>query len=84
VGDVEVKTRLALALNRYLAPIRDRMAFFAERAGLIEAILDHGIRRVRTIAQETIREVRGAMRLDESVKQIRKALDDTATDVTDH
>jgi hypothetical protein len=55
VGDVEVKTRLAVALNRYLAPIRDRMAHYEERAGLAEAILDGDIRRVRTIAQETMR-----------------------------
>jgi tryptophanyl-tRNA synthetase len=75
VGDVEVKTRLALALNRYLAPIRERMAAYERRAGLIEAILDHGIRRLGTIAQKTIRDVHDAMRLDETVKQIRHALD---------
>ena len=84
VGDVEVKTRLALALNRSLTPIRERMATYQGRAGLIEAILDHGIRRVGTIAQETMREVFDAMGLDETVKQIRHALDHPqGADMTD-
>jgi tryptophanyl-tRNA synthetase len=79
VGDVEVKTRLALALNRYLAPIRERMALYERRVGLTEAILDNGIRRVVTIAQETIRDVHNAMGLDETVKGIRRARDHPAT-----
>jgi tryptophanyl-tRNA synthetase len=74
VGDVEVKTRLAVALNRYLAPIRERMAQHEARAGLVEAILDDGIRRVERIAQGTMRDVRDAMKLGETVKQIREVL----------
>jgi tryptophanyl-tRNA synthetase len=74
VGDVEVKTRLAAALNRYLAPIRERMAHYEARAGRVEAILDDGIRRVERIAQKTMRDVHDAMKLGETVKRIREVL----------
>jgi tryptophanyl-tRNA synthetase len=74
VGDVEVKTRLAVALNRYLAPIRERMAHYGARAGLVEAILDDGIGRVEGIAQKTMRDVHDAMKLGETVKRIREVL----------
>jgi tryptophanyl-tRNA synthetase len=83
VGDVEVKARLAAALNRYVAPIRERRVYYEQRAGLVEAILDDGIRRVRTMAEKTIRDVRAAMRLDETVKRIREVLDHRGSDVTD-
>jgi tryptophanyl-tRNA synthetase len=69
-----VKTRLAVALNRYLAPIRERMAHYEARAGLVEAILDDGIRRVERIAQKTMRDVHDAMKLGETVKRIREVL----------
>jgi tryptophanyl-tRNA synthetase len=82
VGDVEVKARLAAVLNQYLTPIRERMAYYEGRAGLVEAILDHGIRRVRAIGQTTMREVRSAMGLDETVQRIRKVMDDPANNVT--
>ena len=83
VGDVEVKTRLAKVLNGYLSPIRERMALYERRVGLTEAILDHGIRRVVTIAQKTIRDVHDAMGMDETVKRIRQVLDHPAPDVPD-
>jgi tryptophanyl-tRNA synthetase len=82
VGDVEVKARLAAVLDRYLTPIRERMAYYEGRAGMVEAILDHGIRRVRTIGQTTMRDVRNSMGLDETVQRIRKVVDDSANDVT--
>ena len=83
VGDVEVKARLAVALNRYLAPLRERMAHYGGRAGLVEAILDDGIRRVERIAQKTMRDVHDAMKLGETVKRIREVLGHPASDVTD-
>ena len=54
VGDVEVKTRLAVALNRYLAPIRERLAINEARPGLVETILGDGTQRMRAIAAETM------------------------------
>jgi tryptophanyl-tRNA synthetase len=63
VGDVEVKTKLARAINDYLAPMRERRAHFASQTGLVEDILVEGTRRVRTVAQETMRQVYEAMGL---------------------
>ena len=59
------------------------MAVYEERAGLVEAILDRGIRRLKTIARETLRDVHDAMGLDETVKSIRQLLDHPATDAPD-
>jgi tryptophanyl-tRNA synthetase len=61
VGDVEVKGKLAQAINRFLDPIRERRAHYAARPGLIEEILTSGIRRMRLESDETMRLVREAM-----------------------
>src|SRR5262245_58308296 len=39
VGDAEVKQRLTAALERFLAPIRERMARYEGESGLVEEIL---------------------------------------------
>ncbi len=63
VGDVEVKRKLAKALNEFLDPIRDRRAAFASRDGLVDEILDAGNRVVGGVARETMGRVREAMGL---------------------
>jgi tryptophanyl-tRNA synthetase len=60
VGDVEVKTRLAAALNRFLEPIRDRRAHYLAHPLLLQDVLTQGIRRMQTEARETMRRVREA------------------------
>jgi tryptophanyl-tRNA synthetase len=63
VGDVEVKKKLALALNHFLEPIRERRAFYAARPLLVDEILAAGAARVRPISQETLDQAREAMGL---------------------
>jgi tryptophanyl-tRNA synthetase len=74
VGDVEVKTLLAVALNRYFTPIRERMAVAEARPGLIESILGEGIERMRAIARETIIDVHHAMGLGATLQAMRTAV----------
>lgn len=63
VGDVEVKRKLARALNGFLEPIRERRAEFAARKGLVEEILHAGNEKTRAVAVETMQHVHEAMGL---------------------
>ena len=63
VGDVEVKTKLANALNAYLDPIRERRAAALAEPHRIREILFEGSKRARQIAGETLERVRDAVRL---------------------
>ena len=67
VGDVEVKEKLARAVNSFLDPIRERRARYAAQPELIEEILADGIRRMRQESDETIRLVREAMGMMEGL-----------------
>jgi tryptophanyl-tRNA synthetase len=63
VGDVEVKTKLANAMNAYLAPIRDRRAAVMARPQRLREIIVEGSRRARKVAGETMERVRDAVRI---------------------
>lgn len=64
VGDVEVKQKLAAALNAFLDPIRERRAYFEARMGLVRDALAEGTARARTVARTTMTLVRDALDLD--------------------
>jgi tryptophanyl-tRNA synthetase len=64
VGDVEVKQRLVAALERFLAPVRERRDELLQRPRIVEDVLDAGRTRVRAEAQRTLHEMRHAMKLD--------------------
>src|SRR5262249_51971969 len=63
VGDVEVKTKLASALNAHLEPIRARRAAILAKPDRLKEILFEGSRRARAIAGETMTRVRDAMKI---------------------
>ncbi|HEX5070235.1 MAG TPA: tryptophan--tRNA ligase [Vicinamibacterales bacterium] len=63
VGDVEVKTKLAAAINQVLDPIRTRRAAALARPGYLKEVLVEGSRRARSVAQETMARVRDAVKL---------------------
>src|SRR5438876_8604200 len=68
VGDVEVKEKLAAALNTFLDPIRERRARFAAKMGLVRDALADGTDRARKSARATMeseREGRGPGHLGE-------------------
>ena len=63
VGDVEVKTKLARALNVYLDPIRARRAAVLAKPGFVKEILHEGSRKARVVAEQTMDRVRDAVKL---------------------
>ena len=64
VGDVEVKTKLAKALNTHLDPMRVRRADLLAKPSALKDILIDGSRKARGIAEETMDRVRKAVKLD--------------------
>jgi len=63
VGDVEVKTKLARAMNTALAPMRERRREVMARPDRVREILIEGSRKARGIAHETMERVRDAVKL---------------------
>jgi len=63
VGDVEVKTKLARAINAVLEPMRERRRAVLAKPGYVRDIAIEGSRNARTIAQATMERVRDAVRL---------------------
>jgi len=63
VGDVEVKTKLATAVNAVLEPIRERRAAALSRPGHLREVLVDGSRKAQAIAHDTLERVRGAVKL---------------------
>ena len=63
IGCVDCKQLLADAINRDLAPFRERRAEIAQRTGYVDEVLADGARRAHAIAKETIKGVREKMGL---------------------
>jgi tryptophanyl-tRNA synthetase len=63
VGDVEVKQKLARAINHFLDPIRERRAEFEQDPDRVESYLRQGTARMRVEARQTMELVRQAMGL---------------------
>lgn len=58
VGDVEVKEKLFLVLNKFLNPIREKRKYYEENPKLSHEILEEGTERARKVVAETLRIVR--------------------------
>lgn len=82
VGDVEVKDKLAAAINAMLAPMRVRRAAFAEQPGMVEQVIIDGTATVRAVVQETVAGMRRAMGLahvaDALARRARRHAETTA------
>lgn len=64
LGDVKVKRRLIEVLNAFLDPIRLRRKEWEADLGQVMHILYEGTNKTHIVAQETMQEVRKAIRLD--------------------
>jgi len=63
VGDVEVKTKLAVAINNVLDPIRERRAAALAKPGYIRDVLMAGSKKAQGVAHQTMERVREAVKL---------------------
>jgi tryptophanyl-tRNA synthetase len=61
VGDVEVKTKLAIAINKTLEPMRQRRAEYESKIDIIDDIIEQGSRKAAAEAQITLDLVLSAM-----------------------
>lgn len=61
VGDVEVKKKLAAAINRFLEPIRQRRAELEAQPSIVTEVLAAGSERARAEAEETLRMMKDTM-----------------------
>jgi len=72
VGDVEVKEKLTIALNRFLDPIREKRKFYEAEKGLIEEIIYDGTLKVEEQGRETVKEAMSAMGLSGAWNKISR------------
>lgn len=72
VGDVEVKEKLASALNAFLDPMRERRARFAAESGLVDQLIVAGTERTRREVRQTVYDARRAMGLTGVYTRIRR------------
>jgi tryptophanyl-tRNA synthetase len=63
VGDVEVKTKLAAAINNVLDPIRERRSHALAKPGYIRDVLMEGSKKAQGVAHQTMERVREAVKL---------------------
>ncbi len=73
VGDVEVKEKLIIALEKFLEPTRERRAHYAAQTGYIDELIYEGTLRVREEAKSTIIAIKKAMGLTGSWNRISRA-----------
>ena len=75
VGDGEVKDHLFEVLNQFLTPIREKRKEIIEDTGLVEEIILEGTETMRSIAVETMRDVRKAMGFSGNWNKMRRTVE---------
>ena len=76
VGDVEVKQKLAKAINAFLDPLRERRETFSGQSGLVDEVIWDGTQAMRTEARATLQEVRKAMGIASVWNRIARKAED--------
>ncbi|MBN1241947.1 MAG: tryptophan--tRNA ligase [Spirochaetales bacterium] len=76
VGDVEVKQKLAKAINAFLDPIRERRARYESQSGLADEVVYEGTMRMREEARATLATVRKAMGMSAVWNRISRKAED--------
>lgn len=73
VGDVEVKEKLARAINNFLSPMRERRAYYENQSGFVDELIHEGTLRVRAEAKDTLLAAKKAMGLTGVWNRISRA-----------
>ncbi|MCL0030545.1 tryptophan--tRNA ligase [Dehalococcoidia bacterium] len=68
IGDVEIKVALASSINKFLHPIREKRKELESNMSVVEDSLLSGIERTRSIASDTIEQVKEAMKISRYTK----------------
>ena len=76
VGDVEVKQKLAKAINNFLDPIRERRAKYESINGLVDEVIYEGTLRMREEARQTLNAAKKAMGLSSVWNRISRKAED--------
>ena len=63
-GCVACKKQLAKNISEYLKPIREKRKYYEENPEIVDKILKEGTEKARKTAQETMKKVKKAMKLD--------------------
>ena len=63
-GCVNCKKQLAKNIIEYLRPIREKRAYYEEHPELVDKILKEGTAKAKKTAEETMKKVKKAMKLD--------------------
>jgi tryptophanyl-tRNA synthetase len=72
VGDVEVKEKLAVAINGFLDPMRERRKRFSER-GFVDHLIVEGTGRTRGVVRQTVADTRKAMGLTSTFNRMSRS-----------
>jgi len=63
IGCVDCKRNMAKRLIDYLAPLREKRRYYEDRSERVDEIIDDGNSRARKVAQQTMAEVKTAMKI---------------------
>lgn len=76
VGDVEVKEKLAKALNEFLDPFRERRAHYESKSGLADEVVYDGTMKMREEARKTLSIAKKAMGISAVWNRISRKAED--------
>lgn len=72
VGDVEVKQKLAVAINAFLDPICEKREKFAQDKGYVEQVIYEGTLKMNEVSDQTLKEMTSAMGIGGAWKKISR------------
>jgi tryptophanyl-tRNA synthetase len=76
VGDVEVKEKLAAALNAFLDPLRERRTYYESQSGLADEVVFDGTMKMREEARKTLAIAKKAMGMSSVWNRISRKAED--------